>query len=175
MSSWQKKVLCRYFMVGACQAGHSCPYSHDRNISNKGTLPCRFYQAGTCANGNHCRSDIERLRERTFIMDIFRFSHGEADPVQHLSLQMESFAFDQSEAGSEGSYDTSLGSYEDSNYNMLVEPGYLETGMLDPSAPTFYSAWASSSTPSLVSVLPTQQYCDHSNTLEVRSLLAPVL
>ena len=89
---------------------------------------------------------------------------------------MESFAFDQSEAGSEGSYDTSLGSFEDSNYNMLVEPGpYLETagGVLDPSAPTFYSAsWAPSTrAPSLVSslVLPTQQFCDQSNTLEVRA------
>ena len=86
---------------------------------------------------------------------------------------MESFAFDQSEAGSEGSYDTSLGSFEDSNYNMMLEPGYLEAGVLDPSAPTFYSAWdpsSSSSTPSLVSVLPTQQYCDHSTTLEVSCL-----
>ena len=85
---------------------------------------------------------------------------------------MESFAFDQSEAGSEGSYDTSLGSFEDSNYNMMLEPGYLEAGVLDPSAPTFYSAWeasSSSSTPSLVSVLPTQHYCDHSNTGEVRA------
>ena len=107
-------------------------------------------------------------------MLMFRFSHGDPDPVQHLSLQMESFAFDQSEAGSEGSYDTSLGSFEDSNYNMLVEPSpYLEApgGVLDPSAPTFYSAsWAPSTTaPGLVSslVLPTQQYCDHSSTLEV--------
>ena len=111
--------------------------------------------------------EILRVRGSELIRDIIRFSHGEADPVQHLSLQMESFAFDQSEAGSEGSYDTSLGSFEDSNYNMLVEPGYLEAGMLDPSAASFYSAWASSSTPSLVSVLPTQQYCDHSNTGEV--------
>ena len=91
-----------------------------------------------------------------------RFSHGEPDPVQQLSIQMDSFAFDQSEAGSEGSYDTSLGSFEDSNYNVLVEtPGYL-----DPAAPTFYSAspyWE----PGLVTILPTttQQYCDH--TLEV--------
>ena len=82
---------------------------------------------------------------------------------------MESFAFDQSEAGSEGSYDTSLGSFEDSNYNMMMEPGYMESGVLDPSAPAFFSAWASSSSPSLVSVLPTQQYCDHSNTGEVSS------
>ena len=70
---------------------------------------------------------------------------------------MESFAFDQSEAGSEGSYDTSLGSFDDSNYNVLVEPGFL-----DPAAPTFYAAspyWE----PSLVTILPshTQQFCDH--------------
>merc|ERR1712016_262114 len=101
---------------------------------------------------------MERSRGHYGLSISCRFSHGEADPVQPLSLQMESFAFDQSEAGSEGSYDTSLGSFEDSNYNMLVEnPGYL-----DPAAPTFYSAspyWE----PSLVTVLPhTQQYCDHS-------------
>ena len=36
---------------------------------------------------------------------MFRFSHGDPDPVQHLSLQMESFAFDQSEAGSPSKVD----------------------------------------------------------------------
>ena len=34
----------RYYMMGVCQRGDSCPYSHDRTISNKGTIPCRFYQ-----------------------------------------------------------------------------------------------------------------------------------
>merc|ERR1712218_204126 len=95
-------IVCRYFMVGACQKGESCPYSHDRNISRKGTLPCRFFQVGTCANGSNCR-----------------FSHssepGGPQPaaVSSLTIQMDSFAFDQSEAGSEaGSYDTSLSSFE---------------------------------------------------------------
>ena len=98
-AEWQRKVLCRYFMVGACQKGDNCPYSHDKNISKKGTLPCRFFQVGTCANGTNCR-----------------FSHAmaQASAVDQVSTQMvETLAFDQSEAGSEGSYDTSLGSYDE--------------------------------------------------------------
>jgi len=108
-------------MVGACQRGDTCPYSHDRNISKKGTLPCRFYQVGTCANGSNCR-----------------FSHGptpSSDPnnVQQLTIQMDSFTFDQSEAGSEGSYDTSLGSFDESvQYGVMMEPGYsVEAGYME--------------------------------------------
>ena len=110
-------AVFRYFMVGACQRGPSCPYSHDRSISRKGTLPCRFFQVGTCANGTDCR-----------------FSHGPSpgepeavsDPsgMSSLTIQMESFTFDQSEVGSEAS----LGSYEDSGvslasgYPVLMDP-----------------------------------------------------
>ena len=74
--SWQQKVLCRYFMVGACQKGSSCPYSHDKNISNKGTLPCRFYQAGTCANGTNCRL-VEMLSGRGHSTPLASEWHGE--------------------------------------------------------------------------------------------------
>ena len=110
-------------MVGACQRGPTCPYSHDRNISRKGTLPCRFFQVGTCANGTECR-----------------FSHGSSpggpeaetsDPsaVTSLTIQMDSFTFDQSEVGSEGSYEASLGSYEEGG--VTLTPGYPV--MMEPS------------------------------------------
>ena len=110
-------ILCRYFMVGACQKGESCPYSHDRNISRKGTLPCRFFQVGTCANGSNCR-----------------FSHSsepggpQPEAVSSLTIQMDSFAFDQSEAGSEaGSYDTSLSSFEtEAGWGAASAGGYLD-------------------------------------------------
>ena len=111
-------ILCRYFMVGACQKGESCPYSHDRNISRKGTLPCRFFQVGTCANGSNCR-----------------FSHSsepggpQPEAVSSLTIQMDSFAFDQSEVGSKGSYEASLGSYEESGASLAS--GYPV--MMDPS------------------------------------------
>lgn len=59
-NEWQKKVLCRFFANGTCRAGDTCPYGHDRSLSNKGTLPCKFFAVGTCAHGSKCR-----------------FSHGE--------------------------------------------------------------------------------------------------
>ena len=151
-------------MVEACQKGDSCPYSHDRNISRKGTLPCRFFQVGTCANGNNCR-----------------FSHtaqapGDSAapaPVDQLTIQMDSFTFDQSEAGSEGSYDTSLGSYDDAGgYGVMVEPGYIdpgagfipETGFYDQSGPGYWSPGHTTVTLSpglVVTVLPHSQHrCD---------------
>ena len=45
--SIETKLIFRYFMMGVCQRGDNCPYSHDRSISNKGTIPCRFYQVIT--------------------------------------------------------------------------------------------------------------------------------
>lgn len=127
-SEWQKKVLCRYYMMGVCQRGDSCPYSHDRSISNKGTLPCRFFQSGTCANGSNCR-----------------FSHGAPDqePIQQLTIQMDSFAFDQSD-GSEGSYEPSMGSFDangfvDMDQSLVVDSGFLDPSYMDPGAGGYYS------------------------------------
>jgi len=115
-------------MMGVCQRGDSCPYSHDRSISNKGTLPCRFFQSGTCANGSNCR-----------------FSHGQPDqePIQQLTIQMDSFAFEQSD-GSEGSYEPSLGSFDASGFldldqSLVVDSGFLDPGYMDPGATGYYS------------------------------------
>ena len=126
---WQRKVLCRYFMVGACQKGDQCPYSHDKNISKKGTLPCRFFQVGTCANGSHCRfSHSSAMSGGQHGVDSGGGGPGggHLGGVDQLSAAMETLAFDQSEAGSEGSYDTSLGSYDESGSGwgpVMVEGG----------------------------------------------------
>jgi len=115
--------------MGVCQRGDSCPYSHDRSISNKGTLPCRFFQSGTCANGSNCR-----------------FSHGQPDqePIQQLTIHMESFAFDQSD-GSEGSYEPGMGSFDANGYMdgmdqslVLDSSGFMEPAFIDPVAATGY-------------------------------------
>lgn len=50
-----KTWFYRFFSLGTCRAGDSCPYGHDRNLSNKGTIPCKFFAVGTCAHGNKCR------------------------------------------------------------------------------------------------------------------------
>jgi len=32
-ASWQKNVICRYFVVGSCQKGSECSYSHDPELA----------------------------------------------------------------------------------------------------------------------------------------------
>ena len=38
-----------------CNKGAECVYSHDRSLSNRGTLPCKYFSTGTCAYGDNCR------------------------------------------------------------------------------------------------------------------------
>ena len=63
----------RFFVNGMCRAGNNCPYGHDMNLSNKGTIACKFYATGTCAFGDKCR-----------------FSHG--DPVNSVTNSMNQLA-----------------------------------------------------------------------------------
>jgi len=59
---WKKKVLCRYFVHGACKFGSSCVYSHDR--SDAQDLVCRYYQIGHCSYGDKCRYDHINLEKK---------------------------------------------------------------------------------------------------------------
>ena len=95
-------------MMGMCQRGEACPYSQDHSISNKGTIPRRFYQSGSV------------------IMD-----QPDKEPIQQLTSQMDSFTFDQSD-GSEGSYETSLGSFDTNGYPDLDQSLAVDSGFLDP-------------------------------------------
>ncbi|KAK9809908.1 hypothetical protein WJX72_001411 [[Myrmecia] bisecta] len=49
------KVLCRYYMHGACRNGASCRFSHD--IKAMPNMVCTYYLAGNCGFGDHCRYD----------------------------------------------------------------------------------------------------------------------
>ena len=42
-----------------CNKGSDCIYSHDRSLSNRGTLPCKYFSTGTCAYGDNCRFSHE--------------------------------------------------------------------------------------------------------------------
>lgn len=44
---------CKFFKQGACQAGNSCPFSHDTNLSSD-LQPCKYFQKGNCKFGNKC-------------------------------------------------------------------------------------------------------------------------
>ncbi|XP_020599456.1 E3 ubiquitin-protein ligase makorin isoform X2 [Phalaenopsis equestris] len=51
----RKRVLCKYFVHGACFKGEYCEFSHDwKDQSNNA---CTFYQKGLCSFGSRCRYD----------------------------------------------------------------------------------------------------------------------
>eukprot|EP01018_Ginkgo_biloba_P000498 Gb_29080 [translate_table: standard] len=50
-----KRVLCKYFMDGACLKQECCEFSHD--LKYQPNSVCRFYQKGGCHFGSRCRYD----------------------------------------------------------------------------------------------------------------------
>lgn len=46
------KKPCRFFALGHCAKGSSCPYSHEKD--EKTQAFCEFYAAGTCTFGSKC-------------------------------------------------------------------------------------------------------------------------
>ncbi|CAI1764072.1 hypothetical protein SEUBUCD646_0P02280 [Saccharomyces eubayanus] len=48
-------VPCKFFKMGNCQAGSSCPFSHSPDIINSANnLPCKYFAKGNCKFGNKC-------------------------------------------------------------------------------------------------------------------------
>lgn len=46
-------VPCKFFRQGACQAGDSCPFSHDpSDVIDQ--PPCKYFQKGNCKFGSKC-------------------------------------------------------------------------------------------------------------------------
>ncbi|KAK8921369.1 E3 ubiquitin-protein ligase makorin [Platanthera zijinensis] len=53
------RVLCKYFVHGACLKGEYCEFSHDwKDQSNN---VCTFYQKGLCSFGSRCRYDHVKI------------------------------------------------------------------------------------------------------------------
>lgn len=46
-------VPCKFFRQGLCQAGTSCPFSHDADALLD-QLPCKYFQKGNCKFGSKC-------------------------------------------------------------------------------------------------------------------------
>ncbi|KAM9923959.1 hypothetical protein OXX59_004841 [Metschnikowia pulcherrima] len=48
-------VPCKFFKQGVCQAGKSCPFSHDlEGVLSAEKLPCKYFQKGNCKFGLKC-------------------------------------------------------------------------------------------------------------------------
>ncbi|KAF2720115.1 hypothetical protein K431DRAFT_227279, partial [Polychaeton citri CBS 116435] len=46
-------VPCKFFMQGQCQAGRTCPFSHDPESAMRPT-PCKYFAKGACKFGRKC-------------------------------------------------------------------------------------------------------------------------
>lgn len=50
-----RHVPCKFFRQGICQAGKSCPFSHNlEGTSAADRLPCKYFQKGNCKFGLKC-------------------------------------------------------------------------------------------------------------------------
>ena len=46
-------VPCKFYLQGACQAGRTCPFSHDVESSTR-PAPCKYFAKGGCKFGRKC-------------------------------------------------------------------------------------------------------------------------
>ncbi|KAL3233748.1 Zinc finger protein LEE1 [Nakaseomyces bracarensis] len=48
-------IPCKFFMIGSCQAGKTCPFSHDLDVIERAfNTPCKYFKKGTCKFGDKC-------------------------------------------------------------------------------------------------------------------------
>ncbi|XP_024518066.1 E3 ubiquitin-protein ligase makorin [Selaginella moellendorffii] len=55
----QHRILCKYYLHGACLKGDSCQFSH--SFDDPSSNICTFYQRGVCSYGSRCRYEHVRL------------------------------------------------------------------------------------------------------------------
>lgn len=66
-------VPCKFFRQGICQAGSSCPFSHNLDGSlGADALPCKYFQKGNCKFGLKCAlahflPDGTRINSKSFM------------------------------------------------------------------------------------------------------------
>lgn len=81
-------IPCKFFMVGTCQAGKTCPFSHDAYVIEKAFhMPCKYYMKGTCKFGDRCiNAHIEKEPTSYKLQSVPR-SMNDTQAVSFLSKQ----------------------------------------------------------------------------------------
>ncbi|PHU30282.1 E3 ubiquitin-protein ligase makorin [Capsicum chinense] len=69
------RVLCKFFVHGACLKGEYCEFSHDWKDPPNNV--CLYYQKGLCAYGNRCRYKHVKVSEQPTLP-------SSSAPAQHL-------------------------------------------------------------------------------------------
>ena len=53
MTADTQHVPCKFYLQGTCQAGRTCPFSHDVESTTRPT-PCKYFAKGGCKFGRRC-------------------------------------------------------------------------------------------------------------------------
>ncbi|KAI4975390.1 hypothetical protein ZWY2020_048997 [Hordeum vulgare] len=75
-----KRVLCKFFMHGACLKGEYCEFSHD--WSDQSNNVCTFYQRGSCSYGSRCRYDHVKVSRNNPVPPLPSSSAATRNPVR---------------------------------------------------------------------------------------------
>ncbi|WCJ18954.1 E3 ubiquitin-protein ligase makorin [Euphorbia peplus] len=80
-----KRILCKFFVHGACLKGEHCEFSHDRKDAPNNI--CTYYQKGLCSYGSRCRYDhvkFSRAESASSSSAIpYNYVLPTSDPVAH--------------------------------------------------------------------------------------------
>ncbi|KAF6072100.1 Zinc finger C-x8-C-x5-C-x3-H type (and similar) family protein [Candida albicans] len=104
-------VPCKFFKQGVCQAGNSCPFSHNlEGALGADKLPCKYFQKGNCKFGLKCAlahflPDGTRVNSKSFLQ-----LNGNGKPNNHRG---------------------SFGSYTASSYPIDYSPPEYEKSFVD--------------------------------------------
>ncbi|KAJ3694655.1 hypothetical protein LUZ60_000032 [Juncus effusus] len=113
-----KRVLCKFFMQGACLKGEYCEFSHDWNDPPNNI--CTFYQRGMCSYGSRCRYDhVKPSRNQTLV------TTNQNPPPVRLSLSPSTSSCPPTESLSikpSWSPNQSLSNPEERNGSKTLEP-----------------------------------------------------
>lgn len=109
-------VPCKFFRQGACQAGSSCPFSHNLDgtlAADK--LPCKYFQKGNCKFGLKCAlahflPDGTRVNSRNFTNSNSN-GHNNHSRKRSISSTMNQYSAQPMDIG----YDTSTSPIKNTN------------------------------------------------------------
>lgn len=120
-----RHVPCKFFRQGICQAGNSCPFSHNLEGSlGADKLPCKYFQKGNCKFGMKCAlahflPDGTRVNSKTFNR---RSERANQQYLNSFNLMANDFA---TSKDTHGSYSGNMGFYTSNSESL--NPGTLQS------------------------------------------------
>lgn len=76
-------IPCKFFKKGKCQAGRSCPFSHNLDFDQACNIPCEFFLKGECKFGKNClnlheypKADQSIINQSNYSIDSMQLTYN---------------------------------------------------------------------------------------------------